>query len=188
MVLESLDFRIIGATPLLMHNGQTADPLNEFAIRMKEITGKRMKTDADHRELARIEWMAGLYLAGGKPCIPGEIFESALVTAAKRKKRGQAAMSGIVCYDPAVLDFPDKEMTLEQLWETGKYRKTCGVRVQRNRVMRTRPIFTEWAADVRIGFSPSQCNAKDVREWMRILGDEVGICDWRPKFGLFEVK
>ena len=35
---------IIGTAPLVMHNGQTADPLNKYAKMLKAISGKRKKT------------------------------------------------------------------------------------------------------------------------------------------------
>jgi len=47
---------------LIMHNGQTADPLNPFSKAMKEISSKRKKTDTDYEAMANIEYRAGLYL------------------------------------------------------------------------------------------------------------------------------
>ena len=42
---------------------------------MKKITGKRTKTEDDYRELAKIEWMASLYLKDKKVCIPGMVLD-----------------------------------------------------------------------------------------------------------------
>lgn len=47
---------------MLMHNGQLADPSNEWARAIKEISGKRAKTAADYEEMARLEWLGSLYL------------------------------------------------------------------------------------------------------------------------------
>ena len=40
-----------------------------------------------------------------------------------------------------------------------RFRKVAGVRVQRNRIMRTRPIFPDWAANLEIeyGSVPHKC-------------------------------
>ncbi len=46
---------------MLQHNGQTADPLNEFAKELKKVSGKRNKTDEYHALMGEIEWRAGLY-------------------------------------------------------------------------------------------------------------------------------
>ena len=59
---HSLTFRIIGASPLLHHNGQLADPLNPHAKAMARVSSKRKKTEADHAELSDLEFMGSLYL------------------------------------------------------------------------------------------------------------------------------
>ena len=52
MVYQTLRFKFISVAPLLCHNGQLADPLNDLVRQMKKISGKREKTDADLEELA----------------------------------------------------------------------------------------------------------------------------------------
>ena len=51
---------IRGIAPLLMHNGQLANPLNPLAKEMKKVTSVRTKTDEHHLELQRLEFLAGL--------------------------------------------------------------------------------------------------------------------------------
>ena len=65
----------------LMHNGQLSDPLNEWTKAKKKITDKKKKTDADHEEVSRLEWMGGLYLFNGAPCIPREAIKATLLRA-----------------------------------------------------------------------------------------------------------
>ena len=47
---------VLQGDSLIMHNGQTADPLNPFSKAMKEISGKRKKTDTDYEAMANIEF------------------------------------------------------------------------------------------------------------------------------------
>ncbi len=63
-------FRIVGVSPLLMKNGQTADPLNVYAKAVAEISKKRNKTEADHLELSRREFFGALYIDQNGPFIP----------------------------------------------------------------------------------------------------------------------
>jgi hypothetical protein len=42
-VYKQLALTIIGTAPLVMHNGQTADPLNKYAKMLKGVSGKRKK-------------------------------------------------------------------------------------------------------------------------------------------------
>lgn len=184
---KSLKFKIAGVSPLVMHNGQLADPLNEFARAMRKVSGKRAKTDADHEELARLEWYGGLYLDGGRPCIPGFVFESALVTAARKSKKGKQAQAGIICPGNYVLS-NGWHGTVEEMWTENKHRLTARVKMPTGAsVMRTRPIFHDWEVEIEVMYDPSLLNESEVREIVQLTGESIGLCDWRPKFGRFEV-
>lgn len=187
MAYKTLSFKITGVAPLLMHNGQLANPLNEFSKQMKKISSKRDKTDADFEELARLEWYGSLYLSDGKPCLPGEILEAAFLTAAKKQKRGKQAQAGIICPKSYPLVYDGKRKP-EELWADPEYRWTVGARVQQNRVMRTRPIFREWSCKIELQYDDSLLNEEEVNHLVRVAGEIVGVGDWRPKFGRFKVE
>ena len=186
---ETLNFRIQGVSPLLMHNGQLADPSNAYARAIKEISGKRAKTEADYEEMARLEWMGSLYLSNGEPCIPGYVLEATLIGrggAARKQKMGKQAAAGLF----VTADFPleyDGPRDPKELWPLEQFRFQALVRVSQAKVMRTRPIFPEWEATVSIEVEPDLVNVADAKLWMGIAGRESGIGDWRPKFGRFEV-
>lgn len=180
--------RITSATPLLMHNGTLADPLNEIVKEMKKLTSKRgNKTDADLEELSRLEWYGSLYYHNGSPCLPSEMLEACLTEAAKKKRKGVQAKTGIIVQDNAVLQY-DGPTDPDVMWKSGQFIHKVGVKVQRNRVIRTRPIFRQWAADLKIHYLPSVLNKSDIIEFVEIAGQLVGLGDWRPKFGRFSVE
>lgn len=171
-----------------MHNGQLADPANEWTRAVKEISGKRQKTEADYEEMARLEWMGALYLQDGLPCIPGYVLEAALIGrggAARKQKQGKQAAAGLYITRnfPLIYEGPRE---VQKLWLDERFRFRVPVKVGQARVMRTRPIFHEWSAEVEIEFDPQLVNADDVRLWMKTAGYEVGLMDWRPKYGRFE--
>jgi hypothetical protein len=167
---KSLKFKITGVAPLLMHNGQTADPLNPHSRAIAEITSKRKKTEADHAEIARREWYAGLYLHGSQPCIPAEAIEAALVKGAMKEKQG-----------------PKGPRDPDDLWQNETFRLRVPAKVGTSRVIRTRPIFREWSAELVVKFLPSLLNEKDVRSFLVTAGEQIGLLDWRPRFGRFSV-
>lgn len=187
MAYKTLSFKITGVAPLLMHNGQLVDPTNDFSKHMKKISSKRDKTDADLEELARLEWHGSLYLSDGKPCLPGEVLEAAFVVAAKKQKKGKQAQAGILCPRsyPLTYDGPRK---LDKLWLDRQFRLTVGARVQQNRVMRTRPIFRKWSCEIQVQYDDSLLNEEEVRNIVRVTGEIVGVGDWRPKYGRFNVE
>lgn len=186
MSYQELTFKITGVAPLIQHNGQTADPLNPHSKSIAEITGKRKKTDADHREVARREWYAGLYLYNGEPCIPFQMLESALVAGGKKEKRGPDAKAGLLVAQHAPLEY-DGPRKPEELWEDERFRLRVPVKVGTSKVMRTRPMFDGWSATITIKFLPTMLNPKDVRSFLVTVGEQVGLGDWRPRFGRFVV-
>jgi hypothetical protein len=186
MSYKSLRFKIAGVSPLLMHNGQMVDPANEWVKAIKRISGKAKKTDADHEEIARLEWYGGLYTDGGKPCLPGFLMESALTNGARKTKRGKQAQAGIICPGNFELHF-DGEAPVDELWAGAKHHLKVPAKVGQARVMRTRPQFTGWSAEIEIMYDPSLLNEPDLREILVTCGESIGLGDWRPKFGRFEV-
>lgn len=183
---QILTFRIIGAGPVLFHNGQLADPLSPFVKSIAEITGKRKRTDADHEELARREWMGGLYMGDGGPVIPWQMLEGAVIRGAMKEKRGPAAKAGLLVEKNASLEY-DGPRDPKDLWKDERFRLRVAAKVGTSRVMRTRPHFDNWAADVEIKFLPSLLNARDVRNFLVAAGEQVGIGDWRPRYGRFSI-
>jgi hypothetical protein len=137
MARQTLKFKLTSEAPLLLHNGQTADPLNKFAKAMKQISSKRAKTDADFEEMARLEWYASLYIDQGRVCIPSEVMEAAIVSGARKLKLGKQTQAGLFVKDNALLEFDGCELTPDQLWERDVNRFTVGVKIGQSKVMRT---------------------------------------------------
>ena len=183
-----ITFKVSGTSPLILHNGQTADPLNQYSKRMKMLSGKRAKTDADFQEMARTEFEAGLYLnKEGHVILPAIVLEAAIVSGAKKQRLGKAVQAGLYVLEDAPLIFPDAAMTVDELWECGRYRFSVPVKVQMSKVIRTRPKFDEWALEFTVIYYDDILNEADVRKIITDTGDLIGLCDWRPRFGRFEV-
>ena len=190
--MATLKLRLSGPS-LIMHNGQTADPRNRYSKAMKEISGKRKKTDSDLDELARIEFLAGLYLSDEHIVLPDHVVEAALVAGAKKQKMGPAAKSAVFVNGAAVLNFAGNpgvhnETTLQQMWDGGEHHLTAGVKVGQAKVMRTRPHLKDWSAEISVDYEDDLVNRQSVIEFAQDAGRQVGLCDWRPKHGRFTVE
>src|SRR6187399_3268376 len=118
---KELSLKITGSVPLILHNGQTADPLNPHTKSIAEITGKTKKTDADHREVARREFYASLYTDEGRVCIPWEMAEALLINGAKKKRRGPDAKAGIIVENNSILEY-EGPTSIDELWANEKFR------------------------------------------------------------------
>jgi len=186
-MFKQSSFTIRGVSPLIVHNGQLADPMNPIVKDIKRLTGKRDKTEADQEEIARLEWYGGLYLHNFAPCIPGEVLEATFGSAAKKKRKGQQVKAGLYCDGFFPIEYNGPRVP-DELWQQEDFRLTCGVRVQRARVMRTRPIFRDWAVSFTVTFNDSLLNPADITDLLAYAGENVGLCEWRPKFGRFTVE
>ncbi len=184
---RELHFRITGAESLIMHNGSLADPLHPSAIALAAITSKRKKTTSDHLEAAHREWMGGLYLTDGVPCLPLEMLEAAMIKGAQAERRGPQAKAGIVVPEDAKLIY-DGPSDPAELMKDERFRKRVRVRVGTASIMRTRPMFSDWSAMVRIRFSEETLNERDVESFLARAGNSIGIGDWRPRYGRFTIE
>lgn len=190
-MIEEIKFRVIGDTPLLMHNEQLADTTNDWAIALAKISKQRNKTDAQLLEMKRIEWYGGLYVDQARVVVPAANVISATIGGAKKSKLGKDARAAIFepidCfYYPLEYDGPKQ---IDALWESQKFIDYRSVRVTTSRVSRCRPRFNVWAFDARllvntdVGISVDQ-----VIESLHTAGFREGLMDYRPRFGRFHVE
>jgi hypothetical protein len=185
--MKTITYQIAGVAPILLHNVRLADPTCDVVKQIKKITSKKTKTEADHEELSRLEWYGSLYLDEHENIIiPSENLESMLVAASKANKLSKLFQSGVFIEQDAILDY-GKRLTPDELWNSRKYINKSSVKVQKNRVLRTRPMFPVWQLEFTVTYSPEVVTKAQLDDALDIAGNLVGLGDWRPKFGRFEV-
>jgi len=185
--MKELKVKIKGVSPTIMHNGQMCNPMNRYTKLMKEITGKRKKTDEDHAAIARIEWEAGLYFNDKREIVwPGLNIERMLIDAAKKIKMGSLLKTAIIVDGDAPILPKPQTKNLDALFETNSY--VNAVVVNRARIMRTRPIFYDWALEFAVTFNDELINQRDLVQIIEIAGSQIGLSDFRPRFGRFLVE
>lgn len=186
-----MDFTITitGTAPLLMHNSRLANPIDPAAKALKKVTGKRNKTDDDHLEVARLEYLGSLYFDPDiGPYVPGDNIWRALYDAAKKRKMGPRIKEGlIITSDINPISYRGPR-DLDGLWKDENYRLMASVKVGTSRVMRCRPIFRDWAAQAEGVLDTQQLDPADLTEIAEIAGQLVGLGDWRPRYGRFAAK
>lgn len=186
-----------GGAPLIMHNERLNDPLDPITRELAKITGKTKKTEVDHAEMARVEFFGGLYT---DPAIPSvaklksyegsvvlpawNIFRS-LQEGAKMIKRGRDILRGVVPLSEFVALEYDGPDSPADLWDAGTFSLRKGVGVGTKKVMRTRPIFSDWQASLNIEVDPEIIDGDALEECWRRAGVYVGLGDMRPIYGRF---
>lgn len=191
--MEKMQIRLTGTSGLLMHSDRLANPLDPLKKEMATYTSKRKKTDEDHEIIARLEWQAAMYHAEETgPYLPGRMLKACLIGAAKKTKEGPKVKTGlIVMTDKAALEYTGPR-DQEKMWKSGKYTDSRSVVVQRARLMRCRPVFSEWAAVFEVIFDPAVIDKSDIQRIASTAGLLVGIGDYRPEnggdFGRFQAE
>jgi hypothetical protein len=185
---------------LLMHNGRLALPVDPYTRALAEAVkaNKASQTDASFEELARAEFMGGLYYLpdGVGPCWPSDNLHTALKKAgAKRKKTGgrgslKNAVASAIMFDEDMNPLAYKGFgegaaprDAEDLWKDDHYRLIKPARVGAAKVSRCRPLFREWSFEVTGLLDTEILDFADFQAVVAVAGQIVGLGDWRPERG-----
>lgn len=189
--MELIKLKIKGTRPLLMHSDAGCNPLNptnkEMAGLVKANRGTK-KTDERTEEIAKLEFMVSMYFDPELgPYLPGVNIESAIVAGGKLSKMGAQLKRAVEVMDErCALEYKGPR-DIEGLWKGG-FLDVRSVKVTTSRVMRCRPLFREWSTTCEILFDPEMINREELIKCATDAGQYVGIGDYRPKFGRFEVE
>lgn len=188
MAYVTVGVEVRGVAPLLMHNVQLANPLNVFTRRIKEITAKgKKKTDTDIEELMRLEFLGGLYVNDkGAPCVPGIIIEGTIRDGARKSRSGKDSQCGIISDGDWDLIYDGPKDQIE-LWNDERFRDFRAVCVGQSTVMRMRPKFWPWSLKFKVAYLEEIVSFASLTKWLEDAGQFVGVMDFRPRFGRFEV-
>lgn len=184
--MRAFRLTLAGTAPLLMHNGRLANPLDPAAQALKKLTGKRNKTQTDYNDLARVEFLGGLYLDPDiGPHLPGDNIWRALQDAAKKERKGRAVAEGLlITSDVNPLSYRGPR-TADELWDDENFRHMTTVRIKTERTVRCRPIFRDWRCDAEGLLDENILELDDLARIADTAGQRIGVGDWRPRYGRF---
>lgn len=187
--MKFIKAKITGKAPLLMHSDRLANPLDPATKAHKEMTSKKKKTDDDHIAIAKSEFISSSYWAKDKGFfIPAQNLDSCLVAAAKLQKLGVKFKQGVrVIEDELVLEGYEKKSP-EQLWADPNHVDCRGVKVGTSKVMRYRPILRKWSVNATVAVDEEVVSINEVRKAIQDAGALIGLGDYRPRFGRFNVE
>jgi hypothetical protein len=187
MGLRQIQFRLTGTKPLLMHNIRLADQLDPFAKALAEVTKKRVKTEADHAEISRREFHGAIYADENGPYLPDYAVMKNIVEGGKAEKLGKTMTATINIVETRVPVLYAGPRTVEKLWEAGAYLRVP-VGVGPSRTLRTRPKFVEWSIEPTVAFDDSLLDVQALMRAYERSGRLLGLGDYRPQYGLFNVE
>jgi hypothetical protein len=182
--IDIVKFRLVGVSPLLMHAPNTVDPLNEYSVMLSERTSKRKKTQDDQLEIAKIQWMAAMYHDENLgPYVPDNMIKAMMIKSAAKTKDGPKVRGGLYLNTPKMALEYEGPRDIASLWSDKNFVDKRPVVVQRNRVMRYRPVFNEWAVTVEFCVDLDVIDISDIKRFLNTGGNLIGIGDYRPQCG-----
>ena len=137
--------------------------------------------------MGKLEFYGSLYMTKEGPILPQNMILGLLVNSAKKFREGDLAKTGIICEQPLKLEY-DGPKDADGLWADLNFRSSELVKVKAGRIVRTRPIFHHWEAEVTLIIDTRTVNPGRVLEWLIVGGRQVCVGDWHPQHGRFEVQ
>lgn len=178
---------LTGTSPLLMNS---ADADRDSALfRAYTLLGqKKGKTLDDEARLREMEWELRIYLdADLGPYIPGKNVKGLLTEAGGKFKKGATINRSLITVlyrIPLEYDGPRDQAGL---W-AGGFRYSTMVKnagFNAGRVIRCRPMFTEWSLHAELAFDPEEIDP-DTLALVVERSQRYGLGDYRPEFGAFQ--
>lgn len=185
--MKTLNIHIRGLTALLCHSDRGSDPLDPIKKEQAEITAKRKKTEQDHKDISRLDWYLGIYRHGETAVVPTWNLFAAIRDGAKLSKRGRDISRAVIFEQDSVPILYDGPKTIDALFASGKFQYRCAVGNQKARVIRTRPMFNAWELKFKILYDETVFNHDTLVSIIEATGKYVGLGDFRPRFGRFEI-
>lgn len=125
--------------------------------------------------------------AEGELCLPGEYVRGAIVAAAKfRQDPRSPRKSAMDLFKAGVIALTPLASLLVKEWD---YEDRRRVVVQRNAITRVRPAMRAgWVAEMDFMVNlPEYIDAAFLREVLGMAGKLIGVGDFRPTYGRFDV-
>lgn len=182
----SIKLRLIGTKPLLLHNGRLANPMDPYARQLATASKPRKKTDVDYENIANAEMLGSIYEDDGLLAFPTSNVWRSIYDAAKSFRLGEdvkRALTPVSFLPPILID--NAEVKIEPFLQDPDNRYTTTVKIQRNRVPRTRPIVYNWSMLHEFELSSDVIDPGNLPQILNRAGRMVGLGDWRPTFGTF---
>ena len=184
--MKTIRFKIEGTQPMLQKNPQTVNPFNKFTKELKPLTAKKKKSDEDNDLIYRIQFESCFYINGsGQYIIPATHFWKSVTSAAKEQKLGKKFEQSFCVFEDCILDFPEKNLTPEQLYDEQSHVDIRDTGIKGSRIPACRAIFNDWSTIVECYYDENEINTEQVIQFMEIAGRRYGVGTYRQKFGRF---
>jgi hypothetical protein len=181
MALDTYKIKLVGRTPLVMHNPQCVDRRHPLQKQMAAITNKgKRKTEADLEQLDKLGFVSSLYICEELgPYVPAQNLRKMLIESARKSKQGKQFEAGVFVVEDVPVQY-DGPRDFEEMWALkDKFAWTCVVGNQQSSILRTRARFQKWELDFEVMCEDSLVSRIDIENALKHAEIAVGLCDGR---------
>lgn len=190
----TVTLELTGTTPIMMHNGQLANPLNDFAQELKRLHKEKKRKGVDEIEvlwkIAETEFRGGLYIDDENgPYLTSSHLKTVIQEGGKLVRGGKTVERGLIVTAEKMPLKYDGPRNADGLWKE-KFWQQDMVKVGQATVLRTRPVFQKgWKVEVPLMYLPTALSFSDLIRYVRDAGILCGLIEGRNKFnyGRFQI-
>lgn len=178
--------------PLLMHSSRLADPFDQYTQQIAKISRKRQKTVEDYSTLAMLETRGSAWETDdGLLGIPNRAVWRAVQEAGTATKKGTAIKRALHFEDIIVpLTIDGEKVAVKDYFHSLTNHENMfytTVVVNKKRTMRARAMVRNWASTHTFTLNESELDFETLRPVIYRAADLIGLGDWRPTYGSFEI-
>jgi len=177
--MNTVKFRLSGDC-LMLQNGQTANPRNKFAKRLKELNKDKKRKGADVDaildKMADVEVESCLYWNDRLGLhMPAENIRAAFIDGAKLSRGGANVKRYCFVMGPAKIKY-DGPQDIAGIVADKNFHYEAIVKVGMVKVPKSRAVVHDWSCEIEIGLMPGDViDEKDVIKYMTDAGMYCGI-------------
>ena len=179
--MKTVKFKLIGTGPLMLQNGQTANPRNRYAKELKQLNKDKRRRGADVDaildKMADVEVASCLYWDDELGLhMPAENIRAAFIEGAKLSRGGANVKRYCMVMGPAKLIYEGPQ-DVAGIVADKNFHYEAIVKVGMVKVPKTRAVIPYgWSCEIEIGLMPGDViDEKDVIKYMTDAGLYCGI-------------
>jgi hypothetical protein len=189
MAIQTITARYTGIDSLLQNNPQMSDPLNRFSKEMKQITGKRKKTDDDIAAMRDLEVRAKIYFDDEMGIYVPSTWVTASIAgiswARAKIKKGDIRACVFATQQKLKLNYDGMERVQKPMDIVGdqSFHLIQSLKQGQVRVVKATPVFHNWSFECTLEFDDSIINEAELKQLIQYGAKFGGFGDFRPTYG-----
>lgn len=193
MITNEIKIALTGIRPLLLARGEASNPFDEQGRKIKSVSQKKKKTDAECELLAYLQFVSSMYFDDQiGPYVPVDNLWKCLENGAAKYKeasvvKSQTIIKGLV--DKKIDEGAAKLIYSgprepKAMYDKGfVFLKMGKIPGSRTSILTSRARFPEWRVEFVVEYTDVDPNR--ILDYLRMAGRFVGLGAWRPRLGLF---